>query len=113
MRVSSSWHMIAIISLVIISTVTAIGLISLDTTVKHRPFLDPDGRTRIFHGFNVVYKGAPWYVYLYRIDVYMSVYDRFPLTDHFDPKLSLSAEDMDNMKAWYDRTSFFDHTLVY
>jgi hypothetical protein len=35
---------------IMIAMVHGVGIIGLDTSVKHRPFLDPDGRQRIFHG---------------------------------------------------------------
>ena len=49
-----------------------------------RHIIDKEGRERIFHGVNVVYKKAPYH----------------PILDHFDPQLSLCAEDMDNLAAW-------------
>lgn len=47
-------------------------------------FVDEDGRHRIFHGVNVVYKSFPW----------------IPKTNEFDPFLSFSEMDMDNLKRW-------------
>ncbi|CAD8199908.1 unnamed protein product [Paramecium pentaurelia] len=44
---------------------------------KHGNFVDENGAIRIFHGFNVVYKPAPY----------------FPITDHFDVMTSFSDED--------------------
>jgi hypothetical protein len=41
--------------------------ISIDTST--RTFRDDFGRSRLFHGFNAVYKSAPY----------------IPITDHFDP----------------------------
>ncbi|CAK0895425.1 unnamed protein product, partial [Prorocentrum cordatum] len=44
-----------------------------------RVFVDPQGRERVFHGTNVVVKGAPW----------------LPRLDHFDPLTSLVQRDFD------------------
>lgn len=41
-------------------------------------FVDPEGRVRIFHGVNAVYKLEPWY----------------PSNGAFDPTLSLNDQDM-------------------
>jgi endoglycosylceramidase len=49
---------------------------------KNRQFIDESGRTRIFHGVNVVYKLPPY----------------IPLQDNFDPFLSFSSEDIKHMK---------------
>jgi endoglycosylceramidase len=43
------------------------------------------GRRRLFRGINVVYKPAPFYP---------------PITDRFDPLLSLCDEDLDNLAEW-------------
>uniref|UniRef100_A0A7S2L1Z6 Glycoside hydrolase family 5 domain-containing protein n=1 Tax=Zooxanthella nutricula TaxID=1333877 RepID=A0A7S2L1Z6_9DINO len=45
---------------------------------------DTYGRTRIFHGVNVVYKKAPWY----------------PPSAAFSPEDSLDNETMDNLRSW-------------
>jgi len=45
---------------------------------------DSKGRVRIFHGFNVVYKEAPWY----------------PPSDAFTPTDSLDGHTMDLMHSW-------------
>jgi endoglycosylceramidase len=47
-------------------------------------FIDGDERQRIFHGVNVVYKLRPW----------------IPKTTEFDPFLSFSDVDIDNLKRW-------------
>jgi len=47
-------------------------------------YVDSHGRTRIFHGMNVVYKKHPW----------------IPPTDHFDTSDSLDSETMANMQKW-------------
>jgi endoglycosylceramidase len=49
-----------------------------------RMFIDDLGRTRIFHGFNAVVKSAPY----------------IPITDHFDPQMSLSDQDIANLTDW-------------
>jgi endoglycosylceramidase len=49
-------------------------------TTSHQ-FIDSDGRESFFRGLNVVYKKHPYY----------------PILDHFDYKLSFSAEDMQLM----------------
>jgi len=49
-----------------------------------RTFRDEFNRTRIFHGTNVVVKGYPY----------------LPVQDRFDPQMSLSDEDIKNMKEW-------------
>ena len=46
--------------------------------------IDEHGRTRLFHGVNVVYKVAPFY----------------PQLDTFDPQLSLTDKDMDDLQEW-------------
>lgn len=56
--------------------------IHMNTTT--RMFEDDFGRAVIFHGVNVVVKLAPY----------------IPITDHFDPQMSLSAEDITNMNEW-------------
>jgi endoglycosylceramidase len=49
-----------------------------------RYFVDELGRSRLFHGLNVVVKGTPF----------------IPITDHFDPQMSVSAEDIANLQTW-------------
>mmetsp|Transcript_28635 Transcript_28635/g.50911 ORF Transcript_28635/g.50911 Transcript_28635/m.50911 type:complete len:530 (-) Transcript_28635:411-2000(-) len=49
-----------------------------------RFFVDDLGRTRIFHGLNAVVKIAPY----------------IPITDHFDPQMSISDEDIANLTSW-------------
>lgn len=56
------------------------GLLSVNTNSQR--IVDQDGRERIFHGTNVVYKSPPYY----------------PITDKFDPLYSLSKEDIQFMK---------------
>ena len=62
------------------------GLISgkMKISKSNRKFYDEHGRTRIFHGVNVVYKLPPY----------------IPSTDKFDPYLSLSIEDIGYMKKF-------------
>lgn len=47
-------------------------------------FVDEQGRVRIFHGLNVVYKESPF----------------LPETTSFDAEKSLTDEDMDNLRSW-------------
>ena len=49
-----------------------------------RTFRDSQGRARIFHGQNVVVKAAPY----------------IPSQDAFDPFMSVSTEDLENMRDW-------------
>lgn len=56
--------------------------IHIDPATGH--YMDSHGRTRIFHGMNVVYKKAPWY----------------PPSKTFNPADSLDAETMDLMQHW-------------
>eukprot|EP00347_Sterkiella_histriomuscorum_P013225 403365531 len=49
-----------------------------------RQFIDKFGRSVIFHGVNIVYKLDPF----------------IPSRDKFDPQLSLTAEDIGNLKKW-------------
>lgn len=56
--------------------------ISVDNTTKF--FVDPQGRVRLFHGVNAVYKEAPWH----------------PELTGFDYENSLSAEDAKNLREW-------------
>jgi endoglycosylceramidase len=51
---------------------------------KNQFFVDDQGRVRIFHGVNAVYKVPPW----------------IPQTTGFDPQLSLSSEDITNLQKW-------------
>ena len=69
--------------------ILALGLLALASAVikldpETRRMIDDYGRERIFHGTNVVFKGEPW----------------IPITDHFDPFLSFSEEDMQYLKDW-------------
>ena len=61
---------------------TALGKITIDQST--RTFRDEQGRARIFHGTNVVVKGAPY----------------LPITDRFDAQMSLADEDLQNMIEW-------------
>jgi len=56
--------------------------IRVDPSTGH--YVDSHGRTRIFHGMNVVYKKAPWY----------------PESKTFDPAESLDPETMDLLREW-------------
>lgn len=47
-------------------------------------YVDRHGRTRIFHGMNVVYKEWPW----------------VPSVETFSPTDSLDSESMDNLRSW-------------
>lgn len=49
-----------------------------------RMFVDESGRSLIFHGFNAVVKVPPF----------------IPITDHFDPQMSISDEDIADLKSW-------------
>lgn len=60
----------------------AAAKISMDPNT--RLFIDEFGRSRLFHGFNVVVKSAPF----------------IPITDHFDPQMSLCDEDIADLKDW-------------
>lgn len=51
---------------------------------KTQFFVDETGRTRLFHGVNAVYKVPPYY----------------PMVDGFDPQLSLSDRDMQDLQRW-------------
>mmetsp|Transcript_2449 Transcript_2449/g.3566 ORF Transcript_2449/g.3566 Transcript_2449/m.3566 type:complete len:518 (-) Transcript_2449:1817-3370(-) len=48
-------------------------------------FVDTEGRAKIFHGLNVVYKKKPYYP---------------PILDKFDASNSLAPEDFKNLKRW-------------
>ncbi|KJE88963.1 endoglycoceramidase [Capsaspora owczarzaki ATCC 30864] len=54
------------------------------TVGDHFQFVAPDGRTRIFHGVNVVYKIFPYY----------------PSQGAFDPVTSFNDQDIDNIVNW-------------
>lgn len=60
----------------------ALSLIQIDPST--RQFVDEQGRVRIYHGVNAVYKIPPWQ----------------PITTHFDPQNSISAEDIQNLTEW-------------
>ena len=64
----------------------AIILIELAQAVQmsNRRFVDDHGRTLVFHGFNVVVKSDPY----------------IPITDHFDPEMSLNSQDISNLVDW-------------
>eukprot|EP01094_Clydonella_sp_ATCC50884_P014736 TRINITY_DN2523_c2_g1_i1.p1 TRINITY_DN2523_c2_g1~~TRINITY_DN2523_c2_g1_i1.p1 ORF type:complete len:564 (-),score=118.85 TRINITY_DN2523_c2_g1_i1:864-2555(-) len=47
-------------------------------------FVDSEGRHRIFHGVNMVYKVPPYH----------------PITSHFDPQLSVSSQDIADLAHW-------------
>ena len=49
-----------------------------------KSFVDEQGRSRIFHGFNVVVKKP----------------DYIPVEDHFDFDMSVSTEDLEYMRDW-------------
>mmetsp|Transcript_18571 Transcript_18571/g.33555 ORF Transcript_18571/g.33555 Transcript_18571/m.33555 type:complete len:527 (-) Transcript_18571:22-1602(-) len=49
-----------------------------------RQFVDETGRSKIFHGFNAVFKAAPF----------------TPEFDHFDGQMSISDEDIQNLADW-------------
>jgi hypothetical protein len=53
--------------------------LKLTVNVKTNRIEDSDGRERVFHGTNVVFKGPPYY----------------PPTETFDPFLSLAAQDLE------------------
>lgn len=55
--------------------------IHMNTTT--RMFEDDYGRTVVFHGVNAVVKSPPY----------------IPITDHFDPQMSLSSEDIQNLQT--------------
>jgi len=58
------------------------SIISSKIIQKNRQFIDVHGRTRIFHGVNIVYKLPPYY----------------PIEDKFDPYKSFSDEDLKYFK---------------
>lgn len=68
--------------LVFVLLASACARISMNP--ESRMFVDEYGRSRIFHGFNAVVKVAPF----------------IPITDHFDPQMSISDEDIANLKSW-------------
>jgi len=47
-------------------------------------FVDSEGRSRLLHGVNVVFKTPPYY----------------PILDRFDPQLSLTEKDIDDLAEW-------------
>jgi len=61
---------------------TATNAIHWDTNL--RQYVDGQGRVRIFHGMNVVYKQDPW----------------LPPTENFTNQTSLAAKDMDLLRSW-------------
>ena len=71
-----------LLSLFVCSTLAA-NFIQVDP--ENHFFLDAQGRVRLFHGFNVVYKIPPYVP---------------PELDSFDPALSFCEEDMDNLQKW-------------
>ncbi len=52
---------------------------------KTRNFIDQNNRVLLFHGVNAVYKLPPFYP---------------PVLDKFDPNLSLSPQDFQNLRGW-------------
>jgi len=58
------------------------GPVRVDNSTKF--FVTPDGRARLFHGVNAVYKVPPWH----------------PETQAFNTDTSLSAEDIADLAAW-------------
>ena len=71
---------------ILLGTLAISGVIcnKLSIDPKTRTFRDESGRSRIFHGTNVVVKGHPY----------------IPVLDRFDPQLSLNDQDIQNMKDW-------------
>jgi endoglycosylceramidase len=65
-----------------------LSLLSLASAFKVDPqstyFVDDLGRFSLFHGVNVVVKVPPY----------------LPITDQFDPQMSLNAEDITNLQKW-------------
>jgi len=59
------------------------GLISVD--IETSRLVDEDGRERIFHGTNVVYKGAPYYP---------------PIDSEYDTIMSFNEQDFEQLEAW-------------
>lgn len=59
-----------------------VGAVRVDNATKF--FVTPDGRVRLFHGVNAVYKVPPWH----------------PETEAFDSSRSLSQEDIADLQAW-------------
>ncbi|PRP75110.1 hypothetical protein PROFUN_03946 [Planoprotostelium fungivorum] len=70
--------MIKSVSLLLVIVLAASALIQVDT--KRSRYIDEFGRERIFHGINA----APWY----------------PDPEGFDPNMSLSDVDADNLRSW-------------
>ena len=73
-----------ILLVVILSIFSGLITSKLRISRANRKFYDEQGRTRIFHGVNVVYKLPPY----------------IPSLDKFDPNLSLSREDVEYMKKF-------------
>jgi endoglycosylceramidase len=78
--------MLLILLLLLLTLVS--GIIQDVNTIKVNPstntFIDKQGRTRIFHGVNAVYKLPPYY----------------PETTGFNASSSLSPQDAINLKSW-------------
>jgi len=71
---------------ILIATLALLGMsskIRIDTSSKK--FIDENNRVLLFHGVNAVYKLEPFYP---------------PILDHFDPTLSLSPQDFQNLRSW-------------
>eukprot|EP01090_Pellita_catalonica_P023733 TRINITY_DN9932_c0_g1_i1.p1 TRINITY_DN9932_c0_g1~~TRINITY_DN9932_c0_g1_i1.p1 ORF type:complete len:509 (+),score=68.22 TRINITY_DN9932_c0_g1_i1:26-1552(+) len=58
------------------------GIMKVDTSTQM--IVDEYGRTRLFHGVNAVFKVPPYH----------------PITDKFDPQLSITAVDIANLEKW-------------
>ena len=67
--------------LLLISPFILFIVLSIKLNPITRKFIDDSNRTVIFHGVNIVVKQPPY----------------LPITDHFDPQMSLSAEDIQNL----------------
>ena len=66
----------------VISSIETTNIIKINPTTNQ--FIDNNGRTRIFHGVNAVYKLPPY----------------VPDTDKFDAANSLNEQDAINLKNW-------------
>jgi len=69
-------------SALLLGSASALERVRIDPTSGH--FITPDGRTKVFHGVNIVEKRFPWY----------------PAIDKFDPMSSLVEQDMDDLASW-------------
>ena len=68
-----------------------------------------DGRQRIFHGLNVVYKSPPYLPIQARFRLHLDDRDQcfyflffmsIALQDHYDPQLSFSQQDIEYFNQW-------------